>query len=367
ERAAAQRLFVDTIGCAMGGISDPVASRVLTALLEFRDGVSILGHSKKVLPADALLVHAAAIRCLDYNDVFSRRNNHHPSEFVVPIVMALAEIEGWSGERIIEATVMGYRVFLAMGEMWEGLLGRGWAPASTLGRPTAAALVCILRGASVEITLNAMAIAAITAPTLGVVFKGELSGMKSLVNGMAARAGWEAAELAAAGISGPGDALEGVAGFDAMAGGAFSVPDPGSAMLTASDVSIKVFPTVFMIHSAIAAAVALSSRLNGSPRRVVGHAPEKAVSMSASEKRWAITSRESAQFSLPLCVATALVHGRCGMAEREPPLLNGDAVQAVRSVRRIEIEPEWTGYSGGRVSVETADGQTCSHEVLEPP
>src|SRR5690606_29832540 len=103
-------------------------------------------------------------------------------------------------------------------------------------------------------TLNAMAIAAVTAPTLGVVFKGELSSMKSLVNGMASRAGWEAAELAAAGLTGPLDVFEGTAGFDAMAGGAFALPDAEQPMLTAADVSIKPYPTVFMTHAAIAAA-----------------------------------------------------------------------------------------------------------------
>src|SRR5690606_23356484 len=110
----------------------------------FPDGVAVLGTTKRLLPGDALLVHAAAIRCLDFNDVFSRRNNHHPSEFVIPTVLALAGIEGWSGRKALEATAQGYRIFLAMGEMWEGLLGRGWAPASTLGRATAAALVCLL-------------------------------------------------------------------------------------------------------------------------------------------------------------------------------------------------------------------------------
>lgn len=367
EREAAGRLLVDSLGCALGGLHDEVTLRTLRAMSPQPDGVGILGHGTRLRPADALLVHGAAIRCMDFNDVFSRRNNHHPSEFVVPIVLALAERENWTGARTIEATARGYRIFLAMGEMWEGLLGRGWAPASTLGRSTAAALVGLLQGHPDDVVINAMAIATITAPTLGVVFKGELSHTKSLVNGMAARAGWEAAELAAAGITGPRDAFEGTAGFDQMSGGAFIPPDPEADMLTAADVSLKAYPTVFMTHTAIASAVKLSGEIRGPLRRVRVHAPEKVVTMAAAETRWRISTREAAQFSLPLSVATALVNGACGIADLSPERLNAPAVRAVLSVMEIAVEPRWTGYEGGRVEVDLKDGRTLSSETLAAP
>src|SRR5690606_10884510 len=102
------RLLVDTLGCALGGLRNPITERTLKAMSAFPDGVAVLGTTKRLLPGDALLVHAAAIRCLDFNDVFSRRNNHHPSEFVIPTVLALAGIEGWSGRKALEATAQGY-------------------------------------------------------------------------------------------------------------------------------------------------------------------------------------------------------------------------------------------------------------------
>src|SRR5690606_639438 len=127
-------------------------------------------------------------------------------------------------------------------EMWEGLLQRGWAPSATLGRHTTAALVGMLTGLDDKTIANAMAIAAITGPTLGVVFKGQLSQAKSLVNGMACRAGWEAVDLAREGITGPMDVLEGTAGFNQMAGGPFLAPDSSEPMLTCADVSLKAYP-----------------------------------------------------------------------------------------------------------------------------
>jgi len=367
ERQAAGRLLVDSIGCALGGLHDEVTVRTLRAMSPQADGVGILGHMTRLRPADALLVHGAAIRCMDFNDVFSRRNNHHPSEFVVPIVLALAEKGKWTGARTIEATALGYRIFLAMGEMWEGLLGRGWAPASTLGRSTAAALVGLLQDQPDDVVINAMAIATITAPTLGVVFKGELSHTKSLVNGMAARAGWEAVELAAAGITGPRDAFEGTAGFDQMSGGAFIPPDQDGPMLTAADVSLKAYPTVFMTHTAIAAAIQLSDQVRGPLRRIRVHAPEKVVTMAAAESRWRISTREAAQFSLPLAVATALMNGACGIAQLTPERLNAPDVKAALSVMETAVEPRWSGYEGGRVEVELDDGQSLSAEILAAP
>ena len=370
ERVAARRLLVDSIGCALGGARDDIAVMTTGTLARDPDGVGILGSDVRLRPADALLVHAAAIRCMDFNDIFSRRNNQHPSEFVVPIVLALAEREKWSGARAIDATAIGYRIFLAMGEMWEGLLGRGWAPSASLGRHTAAALVALLRGCDDTVTANAMAIGAITAPTLGAVFKGQLSSAKSLVNGMAARAGWEAVDLAVAGITGPRDAFEAAGGFDTMAGGPFIPPDKGQPMLTAADVSLKAYPTMFMTHTSIASAIDIAPRISGrlaDVKSVSVRVPEKVVAMAAAESKWQVTTREAAQFSLPLSVATSLVNGACGLQELTTERLSAPEVKAILSVMDVAADNKWKGYEGGRVEVALADGTMLSAETDAAP
>jgi 2-methylcitrate dehydratase len=370
ERRAAELCLVDSIGCALGGACDEVTIKTAKALGHAQDGVGILASSQRLRPADAMLVHGAAIRCMDFNDVFSRRNNQHPSEFVIPVVLALAELEGWSGARAIDATALGYRIFLAMGEMWEGLLGRGWAPSATLGRATTAALVGLLKDHDDEVIANAMAIAAITAPTLGVVFKGELSHVKSLVNGMSCRAGWEAVDLAEAGLTGPKNVFEGVGGFDQMAGGPFLAPDASSPMLTAADVSLKAYPTVFMTHAAIASAIEVSGRVQGrldEIERVLVHAPQAAVAMTASEPKWQVQTREQAQFSMPAAVATGIVGGDCGITELSADRLASPEIQRILSVMRIEADPRWTGYEGGRVAVHLRDGTVLESETTAAP
>jgi 2-methylcitrate dehydratase PrpD len=370
ERRAAELVFVDTIGCALGGATDEIALATARALGEDSRGVGILGLGRKLRPADAMLVHGASIRCMDFNDVFSRRNNQHPSEFVIPVVLALAEQQGWSGARAIEATAIGYRIFLAMGESWEGLLGRGWAPSATLGRATSAALVGILKGLDDKVIANAMAIAAITAPTLGVVFKGQLSHAKSLVNGMATRAGWEALDLAEAGLTGPMNAFEGTAGFDQMAGGAFLAPDPAAPMLTAADVSLKAFPTVFMTHAAIASAVEVAGQLGGRLGEIASitvHAPQQAVAMTAAEPKWHVRTREEAQFSLPVSIAATLASGACGLAELSTKRLAAPGIDTLLGLMTVEADPQWTGYEGGRVTIKLKDGQVLKSETSAAP
>jgi 2-methylcitrate dehydratase PrpD len=215
-----------------------------------------------------------------------------------------------------------------------------------------------------------MAIGAITAPTLGVVFKGQMSDAKSLVNGMAARAGWEAVDLALAGITGPRDAFEAAGGFDTMTGGPFIAPDHNAPFLTGADVSLKAYPTVFMTHTAIASAIELATRLDGrlgdiSAVRV--QVPEKVAAMAAAPQRWEVSTREAAQFSLPLAVATSLANGACGLGELSPDHLAAPEVKALLAVMDVGVEPKWQGYEGGRVEVTLGDGTTETSETTAAP
>jgi 2-methylcitrate dehydratase PrpD len=363
ERAAAWRCLTDTAGCAVAGADDPAADAAASTLTT-HEGVRLLGRRDRARPADAMLVQSASIRALDFNDVYSGRNNHHPSENVVPAVLAVAELDGWDGARALDAVARSYRVALGLGELWAGLLDRGWAPSGTIGRISTAVTIAALRGLDPAVATQAAAIATVTAPTLGVVFKGRVSGVKSLVNGMAGRAAWEAVDLALAGLTGPSDALEAPGGFDTMVGGERLHALP---RLGCPDISLKAYPTVFMTHAAIAAALELRARAEyaeGAPSEVVVSVPEAVATMAAAPRRWSPASVEEAQFSLPVAVAVALSHGSCRVEDFAEGLLEEAGVQDLLSVMRVEAgsDPSWSAYGGGRVSVVDARGRR--HEAL---
>ncbi len=367
ERDAALRCLVDTVGCALGGATQNVTLAVKRSLAPDSSGVAVLGFDERYRPADAMVLHAAAIRCLDFNDYFTARNNYHPSEHVIPAVLAIAEMQRWTGRHLLDAIAQGYRISLGFGEMWAGLLDAGWAPSATLGRISTAAILTRLHGLDRQTQLNAMSIAALTSPTLGVVFKGEMSGMKSVVNGLAGKAAWEAMDLARAGLTGPSDVLEGTAGFESQTR---ARPELEAATLGVEDIAFKAYPTVFLTHASIAAALEVAASHDHSPAAIVAvrvDAPPKVVDMAGSPSRWDASTTHEAQFSLPVTVATSLYHGACGFDELSDEAVSSHEVRRIVSLMEIRPSDAWTGYQGGRVTVEYDDGRSISREIAIVP
>jgi 2-methylcitrate dehydratase PrpD len=164
--------------------------------------------------------------------------------------------------------------------------------------------------------------------------------------------------------------FEGTAGFDQMAGGAFLAPDPSAPMLTAADVSLKAYPTVFMTHAAIASAIEVSGRIGGRLGEVAGirvAAPQQAVTMTAAEPKWNVRTLEEAQFSMPVAIAASLVSGACGLGELSTKRLATPQIDAVLAAMTIEADPKWTGYEGGRVTVTLKDGTVLESETTTAP
>lgn len=363
ERRAAVDCIVDTVGCALSSAREPVVSRVIEAASP--GNMPAFGAGVTTTKNDALLANAAAIRAQDLNDVYSGRNNNHPSESVIPIAVAAAYENSWSGKQLVDAVALGYRLSLTIGDTWSGLLTRGWAPAATLGQISSTAFIALLTGLDPEPTRHAVALSALSSPTLAGVFRGELSDAKSLVSGMAAQNAWVAVDLARAGVTGPRDVLEASGGFNELIG---SDPEVPAEIIGADAVWHKAYPAVFSVHAAIDAAVAVAKRVSD---RAIGQihlvAPEKVVNMAAEPSRWTPPTREAAQFSLPYCVATALVFGSCGLDDLEAAMVDPERERVVRLLDMMEVEADTThaGYSGAQLTVSHAGGADVVVDVRD--
>jgi len=371
ELAAARDCVLDALACGLAGSGKPGAVRLRRVLERDEAGSSsVIGSATGLRPGAAIVANAAAIRLLDFNDVYAGRNNLHPSEMVLPLVLLAAERDGWSGRELLEEVVRGYRVCFGVGELWEGLLGRGWAPTATLGQIAAAAFAGLLDDLDGTSLVHAIAIAAVNAPALGVVFRGELSDAKNLVNGFASLSGWQAARLASGGVTGPRDALDGPAGLgEQVAGsldrtrlGCWEQYGPGSAWL-------KAYPTVFHIHSAIHAAIELRRQEPrvATPTAVRITVSERATAVAASPDRWRPATTEAAQFSLPYCVAWALVHGDCGPRAFTRDAIEDATVARVLETVEVQTDSRFTGYRGASVEVRLNDGTSAAQAADAPP
>lgn len=360
---AARRCLLDTLGCLVAGSRTAEVERLATVLDADAMGVVSAGPGP-----DQVLVSATAVRALDFNDSFSRRNNMHPSELVVPIVLAEATRQGWGGDRVLHEIVAGYRICLGVAELWDGLLGRGWAPTASLGQIVAAATRASALGLSGPDVAMAISMAAVTSGTAAVVFRGRQSDLKSMVNGLAAAAGWRACDFVRAGLTAPIDAVDGTSGFNEMVGGTADLdavdrwPELGPG-----DMWLKAYPAVFHSHSAIEAAIDVAGRSGGRhPRHVVATVSAKVAAVTAQPFRWTVETGAQGQFSLPYCVGIALADGAFGLAQvSDERALRAD-VSATLSRVEVRTTGEFDTYSHARVDVEFEDGTTATAEVPAP-
>lgn len=352
DRRQTTYCLLDSIACGLGAASAPIMDRLLRARAVGNHVV--LGHGAVGDRDTAILANATAIRHLDFNDVYSNRNNLHPSEIVVPLALAFAQDLGWSGTDLIEAIARGYSVNLWIGEAWEGLLGRGWAPTATTGALAAAAISCDVLNLSRDQVANALSLAAITAPTLGVVFRGRISDAKSLINGLAALTGVRATELAARGITGPTNAFEGPSGFNELVGPPLPTRNRAPEdRLGPGSVWRKMYPIVFHAHAAVEAAIEASHQLDAGDQidRVLVRVSDKVAAVAAGPDRWSPQTPEDAQFSLPFCVAVALASGDLTLAHLTEKYLSDARVRSLMSRIEVEAASEWQTYTGASVEI----------------
>jgi 2-methylcitrate dehydratase PrpD len=329
RRAAAA--IVDTVGVALAGTAEPAARAVRSVIAVTEDGVARLwGTSASASPGDAALANGAAAHALDYDDMCFV-SLAHPSAPLVPAIMAASEAVGTSGAAVLDAYVIGFEVEARLGRAMNPThYQRGWHCTSTLGVVGAAAAASRLFGLSATQAVHALAIAASSASGLKENF-GTM--IKPLHAGLAARDGVLAAQLAGAGLSGSTSAIDGAQGLLHATDGESAALAPLLADLSErwevldTGITVKLYPSCAGTHPAIDAVLGLrhAHALTGDDVTAVE------VGVDAITPTILIHARPAsgleAKFSMPYCVAAALVHGRVGIDSFEAPTLADRRVQ----------------------------------------
>lgn len=216
-RRLAREAITDTIACIYAGRNDMSTLAVARAFGWQLAGEAALVTGGRQSPSVAALVNGTAAHALDYDDNF-RPGMSHASAVIVPALLAVADRVGASGKALVDAYLVALQAQAFVGS---GVAGShytaGWHGTSTVGSIGTAAGVAKLIG------LNASGIA--RALSLGASMASGTKGqfgtpVKPFHAGMAARNAVEAALLAAEGLRGRMDILEGEQGFVEMFGGA---------------------------------------------------------------------------------------------------------------------------------------------------
>src|SRR5262249_50260965 len=107
-REVERHCLLDFLGVALAGAREPLTGILIEAVgpHEPSSEAGRLGRAERASRLSAALVNGAAAHALDFDDTHTAMNGH-PSVPVLPALLALAETEAASGERLLAALVAG--------------------------------------------------------------------------------------------------------------------------------------------------------------------------------------------------------------------------------------------------------------------
>ncbi|WP_298472115.1 MmgE/PrpD family protein [uncultured Psychrobacillus sp.] len=207
-----KRSLLNWMGVAIGASRHPSIEMMLdvTKELQSAEQVSVFGREEKVDLLMAALINGTSSHIFDYDDTHLD-TIHHPSGPVAPVVFALGENLGLSGEEILHAFILGCEAELRIANaVYPSHYQLGWHITSSTGVFGAAIAAGILLKLDSEKLVWALGIAGTQAFGLRDVF-GTMT--KPFHPGKAAQNGLLAALLAKRGFTSSEMILESKRGF----------------------------------------------------------------------------------------------------------------------------------------------------------
>jgi 2-methylcitrate dehydratase PrpD len=363
----AKRAVVDWYASAYCGCSAEPVRLLEEVLAEDLDrGSARLVVGRRATPRAAALINGAAAHAAEVDDSF-REAMYHPGAPTIAAALAVAHGAGSTGKDLLSAIVLGYEVSTRIGVV----LGRGhyhyWHNTGTVGTFGAAAAAGALLALNEAQFAHALATAATFAAGLQQAFRMD-SMSKPLHAGRAAEAGLLAAQLAARGVTGSLDVLDGATGM----GAAMSTGADWSQIAATLGLDFHITRITFKNHigcghtfPAIDAALELQRRHRFRAEDVASiriGTYQAALDVACHARP---SSANEARFSIPYVVATALVHGSVRTAAYETQRLHEPATRELLERISVCVDPEldaaFPGRRGARIEIVLRDGRSLTH------
>ncbi len=369
-----KRRLLDTLGCAMGAFGSPPATiaRTLAATTQSTTPATVIGTKFQTSPEMAAFANGVCFRYLDYNDTYLSKEPAHPSDNLAA-VLAVAEPQKSSGRDIITATVLAYEIQCRLCDA-ASIRARGWDHVTYGSFSTSLAAGKLLHLTPEQLT-HAQGLAGVPNNALRQTRVGMLSHWKGCAFANASRNGVFAALLAKHGLTGASEIFEGEMGFWKQVSGEFELAPLGSGdpPFMINRTYIKFYPAEYHSQSAIDAALELRPQLRSVDdiQSITVETFNAAVEIIGGEpEKWRPTTRETADHSLPYCVAVALTEGRVTLELFDDAHLNNKAL--IDLVQKIEVKASATlnkKYPEGipnLIRIHTQDGRVLEKEVTFP-
>jgi len=362
-RKEARRFLLDSFGCALAAVNNEdmrAAHRYIEKLGGVPDA-TVIGSGLRTNAPNAALMNSLLIRAIDYNDIYWKQDPSHPSD-VIPAALATGEKAGRDARDLIVGILIAYELEMR----WclaatPGVREVGWHHA-TLTQFVSPFVAARMLGLTEAQTVAAAGIS------------GHLTNMKNTADPMATEAGVAAALLAAENYTGPVEVIEGKEGLyhvlhnvqwstDALLKGL------GSEWLI-NECGYKPFPTEALTHQPISAAIKLREEHHLTDdliSHVLVKTTKRGADILSDPSKYKPTTKETADHSLPYCIAAALVDGHVLPSSfdeeklKDPRIWN--MLGKISVVADSEIDAMFPGVKRAIVSITTVAGQVYTAQV----
>ena len=365
DRARAALHLVDWLGCAFAGQATPEAVPLKRWAEQLAPGPAWACGRAGLQASDAARFHGSLGSLLELDDVH-REAVVHPGDTVIPAALALAQRLGSSASELLDALVLGYEAGIRLGLLAGPAHYRHWYSTATTGTFASAMACARLLQLDTAQTVHALALAGMQAAGVWQC-RMEPGLAKQVAAGHSAQAGLAAAELAAAGATGPASILEGDHGWLQATVSLPSTAHAQQSLLPSPDqpwlmhqVSFKPWPACRHVHPVIACALQAHAQGVDAAQVMSLHVQTYQVALNFADQPMP-TSAYQARFSVQHALAWGLLHGGFDLEASSVEGLSQPAVAALRARVTLSLDAEHEGAYpqrfGASLSVALQDGQ----------
>jgi len=366
----AKLCVLDWLGAALAGCQSPVA-KIATSIIKKIGGIeesTVIGTDIKTSCINAALTNGIIGHAVEMDDIHQEAIIH-PAAPVLPAALAVAERNNLDGKDLLTAVVIGYEVEIRIGSAINPSHYQFWHTTGTCGTFGAAATAGKLLGLDEKSMVYALGIAGTTAAGLIEVF-GTMS--KPLNPGRAAMDGILAAMFAKEGLTSSTEILESEKGYLHAAAKEFKVEKIIENLGKKFEIKNNIFKrhaSCGHTHGAIDAVLEIIEKYGVKADNVsevlVGTYP---IAANTVGRNYEPKTADEAKFSLPYCVAAALIYGKVGLEEFSSEKLADPKVRELSKKVKAYVEPEYINARLGcaKVTIRTKRGNSYECRVDIP-
>ncbi len=371
----AKRFLLDSVGCALAAVNN----EDMAAMYRFIDRIggtpeaTIMGSGALTSAPNAALMNSLLVRALDYNDIYWEQDPSHPSDVIFGGISP-AEALGKGGKDALVAMMIAYELEMRWClACFPGVREVGWHHA-TLTQFVSPFVAGRMYDLNAEQMVAAAGISGSSHFTLGGVVAGHLTNMKNTADPLATQAGVLAALMAREGYTGPVEVIEGKEGFQHVIHNVELRPeillDGLGVKFLITDCAYKAFPTEALTHQPISAVLNVMQQHNLVAEDLAEihiQTTTRGADILSDASKYDPQTRETADHSLPYCIAAAAADGGLWPTSFDEEKLFDPRIRVllpkIKVVANAEIDALFPGVKRAVATLTTTDGRTLAETV----